>query len=192
MATLVDESSQAKYVVNKIQRISQNSRGLVTYQDFDVLFRARESKQDCVVTKFPQAVWLYIFDSMAGRKARLREKWRNQASLAVLKGLNSRENDPTNWTRISPRSETVYEARSKGLRVKRTQFPLLSAAALTIHKSQGSIYDKVLLDIRGQPRLNRNALYVACSGARHADNLYIIANSFPVPDPMPPSKCSLS
>ncbi|CEP19950.1 hypothetical protein [Parasitella parasitica] len=145
----------------------------------------RESKQDGVVTKFPQAVWVYTSDSMAGRKARLREKGRNQASLAVSTDLNSRENDPANWTRISPRSETVYEARSKGLHVKRTQFPLLPAAALTIHKSQGSTYDKVLLDIRGQPRLNRDALYVACSRARHAENLNIIANSFPVPDPMP-------
>ncbi|CEP09650.1 hypothetical protein, partial, partial [Parasitella parasitica] len=141
-------------------------------------------KEDGVDVKYPQCVWLYISDNMVGRRARLEEKGQNRASAVVSTEIASPEDDPANWTRIMPKSEIVYDARSKGLSVKRTQFPLLPAAALTIHKSQGSTYDKVLLDCRSQPRLRRDALYVACSRARHADNLYIIADEIPNPEPI--------
>ncbi|KAI8375904.1 hypothetical protein BD560DRAFT_305158, partial [Blakeslea trispora] len=59
------------------------------------------------------------------------------------------------------------------LSVKRTQFPLTVSKALPIHKSQGSTYSKVAVELQGRV-LNRSLMYVACSRATSASGLYLI------------------
>lgn len=57
------------------------------------------------------------------------------------------------------------------------QFPLVPAEAITIHKSQGSTYDFVCIDISGY--MTRALLYVACSRVTNISGLYLIGNFDP-------------
>ena len=50
----------------------------------------------------------------------------------------------------------------KGYKINRTQFPLRLAYAISINKSQGQEYDRVVFDIRNQPFQHGHS-YVALS-----------------------------
>lgn len=64
--------------------------------------------------------------------------------------------------------------------VYRKQFPLSPAEALTIHKSQGSTYESVCVNVK--KHLTRQLLYVALSRVTSLSKLFIIG-SFKAPLP---------
>ena len=67
------------------------------------------------------------------------------------------------------------------LKISRTQFPLDVAETLTVRKSQGGTYRKILLDLAGSRgakdhTLTRPMMYVAYSRSTSAQGLYIKCN----------------
>ncbi|GBM80454.1 ATP-dependent DNA helicase PIF1 [Araneus ventricosus] len=62
----------------------------------------------------------------------------------------------------------------------RTQFPIVPAEAITIHKSQGQTYQEVALDFNEIKKITRPLLYVALSRVSSISGLYIIGK-FRVP-----------
>ena len=75
-----------------------------------------------------------------------------------------------NSTPIRKILKTFQYKRNESLQIDRSQFPVVPAEAITIHKSQGATYDKVVVHI--SPRLKRAALDVACSRATKASGLF--------------------
>ncbi|CAF2898225.1 unnamed protein product, partial [Rotaria sp. Silwood2] len=71
--------------------------------------------------------------------------------------------------------------RSTNFKVERKQFPLVPSEAMTIYKSQGGIYEKVVVNLK--KGMTRSELYVACSRATKASGLYLIGDLVP---PKPP------
>lgn len=69
------------------------------------------------------------------------------------------------WTMIEPVSDYVYRNTNGRLKVRRKQFPLLSAESVTVHKSQGQTYGSVTVidGVASGSRLDRQLMYVACS-----------------------------
>ena len=61
--------------------------------------------------------------------------------------------------------------------MKRKQYPLKLAYAMTINKSQGQEFDKAVLDL-SRPPFTHGLLYVGASRVRHSNNLRIF-NSNP-------------
>lgn len=57
----------------------------------------------------------------------------------------------------------------------RTQFPLRLAYCITINKSQGQEYDRVILDLRNPPFAHGH-LYVGLSRVKYHDKIAIIVN----------------
>jgi ATP-dependent exoDNAse (exonuclease V) alpha subunit len=82
------------------------------------------------------------------------------------------------WTPIEPVSLTIPQRSNGPLSVKREQFPVVVAEALTIHKSQGSTYTKAALEVLGKRQISRSLKYVACSRATSASGLFIVSNNF--------------
>ena len=75
-----------------------------------------------------------------------------------------------------PRSYALPRIRFKfqlpfgqSYQIVRTQFPLRLAYALSVNKSQGQEFDKVLYDIT-EPAFSHGHTYVASSRIRHFDN----------------------
>lgn len=66
----------------------------------------------------------------------------------------------------------------------RTQFPLRLAYSITINKSQGQEYGKVLLDLRNQP-FTHGHLYVALSRVKYYNKIAIIINEYHTRDENP-------
>ncbi|XP_059142987.1 uncharacterized protein LOC131930491 [Physella acuta] len=58
----------------------------------------------------------------------------------------------------------------------RTQFPMVPAEAITIHKSQGQTYEQVALDFNEIKRITRPLLYVALSRVSSITGLYIVGD----------------
>ncbi|KMQ83793.1 atp-dependent dna helicase pif1 [Lasius niger] len=54
----------------------------------------------------------------------------------------------------------------------RYQLPITPAFAITVHKSQGSTFDRAAIGI--SQRMNREMMYVACSRVRRIKDLYVI------------------
>lgn len=57
----------------------------------------------------------------------------------------------------------------------RTQFPLRLAYCITINKSQGQEYDKVVLDLRNAPFAHGH-LYVGLSRVKFHNKIYLLVN----------------
>ena len=61
--------------------------------------------------------------------------------------------------------------------IDRKQFPIIPAAGITIHKSQGATFDGVA--IHPKPGISTSALYVACGRSTSASGLYIVGKFNP-------------
>ena len=82
-----------------------------------------------------------------------------------------RENPHINsdWTPITKRTAYIHSQHTS-LYCKRSHFPLFEAAALTIHKSQGSTYEKIIYEYF---ELHERAkVHVAMSRSQTLQNLY--------------------
>ncbi|XP_072142204.1 uncharacterized protein [Dermacentor andersoni] len=96
---------------------------------------------------------------------------------ALLKGRRYRANDPdicSNWV---PIELITIGCHLKGhglghITVRRKQFPVVQASAITIHKSQGGTYDKVVVDYSKSH--NQKLVYVAHSRVTTIDGLYLM------------------
>lgn len=122
-------------------------------------------------TSKPVRVWLEMDSSMSGAKTRGKN-----GEVARRLGISE------NWTPILPVSCKFQRRKNSVLQVMRTQFPMVIAEAMTIHKSQGGTYTKVILDLAKSNgttnnKLTRSMMYVACSRATQAQGLYIKSNS---------------
>lgn len=73
------------------------------------------------------------------------------------------------WTPISVR--TVSGSLGGSIRFKRRQFPLVPAAAITIHKAQGATFDQVVFEYDKSQQTS--LVYVAMSRVTSVEGLYI-------------------
>ncbi|TVR82380.1 MAG: AAA family ATPase [Saprospirales bacterium] len=80
---------------------------------------------------------------------------------------------PFKWDML----EYDFDAREKKLTTKSvgefTQFPLRLAWALTIHKSQGKTFDRVVIDLRGGGAFETGQAYVALSRCKTLENIIL-------------------
>ncbi|XP_077547716.1 uncharacterized protein LOC144159944 [Haemaphysalis longicornis] len=75
------------------------------------------------------------------------------------------------WVPIEMQSATVTVDRKAGIACKRTQFPLVQASAITVHKSQGGTYASVVYDYaKTHPQ---KLVYVALSRCTNLNGLYL-------------------
>lgn len=76
------------------------------------------------------------------------------------------------WIPIEKISRNLSKLYRDGLKICRTQIPLVACNGMTIAKSQGSTIPVVVVSTRGR-KLERSELYVACSRATGLSGLYI-------------------
>ncbi|XP_017471887.1 PREDICTED: ATP-dependent DNA helicase pfh1-like [Rhagoletis zephyria] len=112
-------------------------------------------------SSMPSTLWLKFLEPSVGLLARSRKSHPSDAS----------------WTPIEKTVRTFQYKRNEQITVERNQFPVVPAEGITIHKSQGATYSKVVVHTRA--RMPRAALYVACSRATSADGLFILGNFVP-------------
>lgn len=116
----------------------------------------------------PSRIWIEFINDRSGKTSR-------QKSVILMNRLSV----PLSWTPIVPYTVVIPRRPALGnLQVLRTQFPILPAEALTVHKSQGGTYDNVVLYSSGR-RIQRFLLYVACSRATFLSGLTIVGQFEP-------------
>ncbi|CAM4834489.1 unnamed protein product [Rotaria magnacalcarata] len=71
--------------------------------------------------------------------------------------------------------------RSTNFKVERKQFPVVPCEAMTVYKSQGGTYEKIVVNLK--KGMTRSELYVACSRSTKASGSYLIGDFVP---PKPP------
>lgn len=77
----------------------------------------------------------------------------------------------SDWIPIETHSLTFTIDRKAGIACKRTQFPIVQASAITVHKSQGATYASVVYEYsRTHPQ---KLVYVALSRCTHLGGLYL-------------------
>ena len=67
---------------------------------------------------------------------------------------------------------TINLSDTDDIPIKRTQFPIQSCFAMTIHKAQGQTLDNVLLYLE-KPVFQHGQLYVALSRGKRKDNVKV-------------------
>ena len=83
-----------------------------------------------------------------------------------------------NLVPITKKSVTI-EVREYSFSFSRKQFPVMPAWAMTIHKSQGSTFDKVCVDFSGSEQIRKDVwrlFYVAFSRVKKLEGLYIVGS----------------
>lgn len=122
-------------------------------------------------TTEPLKVFMDFGVNNVGRKARL-----VQRKFAESEGID------LNLTPIDLSRQVLNVSNKYGKQVVRTQFPLVCAEALTIHKSQGQTYDAICVDFDKCTRITRSMLYVALSRVKNLSGLFILGKfKKPVP-----------
>jgi len=108
-------------------------------------------------------LWFIFPETKIGQMARIKCK------PYVLSKLRDFSDDGLKWTQIKIRTATI--SLGGNVKCKRTQFPLVPAAAITIHKSQDATFDRIVFDY---DKCQQNQLvYVAMTRVTSLDGLYI-------------------
>ncbi|CEP17045.1 hypothetical protein [Parasitella parasitica] len=110
----------------------------------------------------PLRVWVEFDDEATGKVLRQSQR-----------ALRRSSNVPDMWTMIERITSLIAKDTRNHLQLYRTQFPMVPAEAITVHKSQGSTYTNVLVN-QFKTKLHRSMLYVACSRATSAAGLTLI------------------
>jgi hypothetical protein len=75
---------------------------------------------------------------------------------------------------------TIATQKTTNLQFKGKHFPVVSAQAITINKSQGATHSTTFVHLK--TKMLRSQLYVACSRVTSASGLFIVGNfCFPAP-----------
>ncbi|CAF4698830.1 unnamed protein product, partial [Rotaria sp. Silwood2] len=119
----------------------------------------------------PCRLWIKFNEEKTGRKAR-----------ANFHNVMQNRNIDLSLTPIEPVTRQI-NTRSTNFKVERKQFPLVPSEAMTIYKSQGGTYEKVVVNLK--KGMTRSELYVACSRATKASGLYLIGDFVPPKPPEP-------
>ncbi|CAF1560346.1 unnamed protein product [Rotaria magnacalcarata] len=119
----------------------------------------------------PCRLWIKFNEEKTGRKAR-----------ANFHNVMLNRNIDSSLTPIEPVIRQI-NTRSTNFKVERKQFPVVPCEAMTIYKSQGGTYEKIVVNLK--KGMTRSELYVACSRATKASGLYLIGDLAP---PKPPER----
>ena len=114
----------------------------------------------------PEILWFHFLPERVGLNTR-------------LNGINHNDiNIDKFWTPIYKKITLLknHTFQQKG-QVTRTQFPIVAAEAMTIHKSQGQSYNEVCVSLNG--RITKSMLYVALSRVASLSGLYILGKFKP-------------
>ncbi|XP_055680639.1 uncharacterized protein LOC129788528 [Lutzomyia longipalpis] len=115
-------------------------------------------------------IWLEFLEDRVGKKITKEQRYQN-----YLKKHNLKENlvplEKCNFVfRLNNKTTTT---------ISRTQFPVMPAEAITIHKSQGQTYQSICLDFTKLERITLCMTYVALSRVTSLNGLYIIGTFIP-------------
>ena len=119
----------------------------------------------------PCRLWIKFSEEKTGTKCRTN-----------FHNVMRHRNIDLSLTSIEPVTRQI-NTRSTNFKVERKQFPLVPSEAMTIYKSQGGTYEKVVVNLK--KGMTRSELYVACSRATKANGLYLIGDFVP---PKPPER----
>ncbi|CAF1291957.1 unnamed protein product [Rotaria sordida] len=119
----------------------------------------------------PCRLWIQFSEEKTGRKAR-----------ANFHNVMRNRNIDLSLTPIEPVTRQI-NTRSTNFKVERKQFPVVPCEAMTIYKSQGGTYEKVVVNLK--KGMTRSELYVSCSRAIKAIGLYLIGDFVPPKPPEP-------
>lgn len=111
----------------------------------------------------PLRLWMDFNNKNIGKSARNSFKSPNRRNLGFI--INQ-------WTPLELITYTIKRWKSSNLIVRQTQFPIIPAEGITIHKSQGATMEKVVVHVN--QNIRRSMLYVACSRATAASGLFIV------------------
>jgi len=120
----------------------------------------------------PCRLWIKFNEEKTGRKAR-----------ANFHNVMRNRNINLSLTPVEPVTRQI-NTRSTNFKVERKQFPLVPCEAMTIYKSQGGTYEKVVVNLK--KGMTRSELYVAFSRATKANGLFLIGEFVP-PKPTEPN-----
>ena len=90
-------------------------------------------------------------------------------------GYISNHNITSNAVPIAGRSCAIPFNNNKNINAKRNHFPVVSACAITIHKSQGASFDEVVYEY--EKTHSQQLVYVALSRATRVEGLYIVTEN---------------
>lgn len=111
----------------------------------------------------PKIIWLNFNDKFVGNKARC----------SFVKYI-AKNNLKKVLVPIMKVCLPVNINDKLGIQIKRNQFPLTAAEAMTIHKSQGQTYQEVCINTSTSKRVTIPMLYVALSRVTSLNGLFIL------------------
>lgn len=113
-------------------------------------------------------------DDSGERICRLWMKFENDVIGAVLrsKPRSRPPNVERDWVPISKRTVSI---KLGGITCKRNQFPIVSACALTVHKSQGGTFSELVFDYN--KKQDQQLVYVGLSRVTSLEGLYLTDSS---------------
>jgi len=112
----------------------------------------------------PLRLWLEFEDPDIGKSHRQQ-----------LKNDIRRRTLPEAWTPIESITCVVKRWKSSNMQIHRTQFPLVPAEAITVHKSQGGTLKSAVVHLGS--KVQRSLVYVGCSRVTSANGLFIVTPS---------------
>lgn len=110
---------------------------------------------------------------------------KRKISSALIKQRSSLCVDYKTWTPIERIKRKLTKSFvCEGFQIVRSQMPLVACNGMTVAKCQGATMDCVVVSVKGKgnAKLNRAELYVACSRATTINGLFI-DGQFAPPDP---------
>ena len=119
-----------------------------------------DRRQQNLTNNMPSILWIQLPEEEMG--ANMRKTYKNLYTRNIKK----------TWTPIMVISRNFfYQGQNKNITVTRIQFPLTLSSAKTIHKSQGSTLEEVVVDMSGT--VQKHCHYVAFSRVTKVTGLYI-------------------